>query len=236
MRQNCYEIVTGKVVTVSDCLWEESGMFSLRQVFGKDDKFFGLLEAAAQEARHSVQALNRHLAATDGMAALDELVQSRRAEKKIAEEISEALVATFATQLEREDIQMLSEALYKIPKTVEKFAERYAISASLVQGTNFSRHVRLLEAATEQVVEMVKELRDVGAGQLDTVKGMNSKLQGIEGEADELILETLRDLWSGRHDTTRVIVMKDLYELLEKVVDRCRDAGKAVTHIVLKNS
>jgi uncharacterized protein len=170
------------------------------------------------------------------MAALDELVQSRRAEKKIAEEISEALVATFATQLEREDIQMLSEALYKIPKTVEKFAERYAISASLVQGTNFSRHVRLLEAATEQVVEMVKELRDVGAGQLDTVKGMNSKLQGIEGEADELILETLRDLWSGRHDTTRVIVMKDLYELLEKVVDRCRDAGKAVTHIVLKNS
>jgi uncharacterized protein Yka (UPF0111/DUF47 family) len=65
---------------------------------------------------------------------------------------------------------------------------------------------------------------------------MNAKLQEIEGEADELILEVLSDLWSGRHETTKVIVMKDLYELLEKVIDRCRDAGKAVTHIVLKNS
>jgi uncharacterized protein Yka (UPF0111/DUF47 family) len=31
-------------------------------------------------------------------------------------------------------------------------------------------------------------------------------------------------------------VLKDLYELLEKVIDRCRDVGKAVTHIMLKNS
>ena len=30
--------------------------------------------------------------------------------------------------------------------------------------------------------------------------------------------------------------MKDLYELLEKVIDRCRDTGNIVTHIVLKNS
>ena len=32
------------------------------------------------------------------------------------------------------------------------------------------------------------------------------------------------------------MAMKDLYELLEKVIDRCRDAGIIVTHIVLKNS
>jgi hypothetical protein len=27
-----------------------------------------------------------------------------------------------------------------------------------------------------------------------------------------------------------------LYELMEKVIDRCRDAGNVVMHIVLKNS
>ncbi|HZI31164.1 MAG TPA: pit accessory protein, partial [Candidatus Binatia bacterium] len=32
-------------------------MFSLQEVFGKADKFFGLLEASAEEARASVQAL-----------------------------------------------------------------------------------------------------------------------------------------------------------------------------------
>jgi len=29
---------------------------------------------------------------------------------------------------------------------------------------------------------------------------------------------------------------KDLYELLEKVVDRCRDAGNVVDNVVLKHS
>jgi uncharacterized protein Yka (UPF0111/DUF47 family) len=211
-------------------------MFSLQKLLGKDDKFFGLLEGAAEEARHSVQALNRSLATPNAVLTMDEFAQARRAEKKIAEQISEALVETFVTTLEREDIEALSEALYKIPKTVEKFAERFVISAALVDTKDFSKHIRFLEAATNQVVAMVKELRDLGEGRLDTIKAMNAKLQEIEGEADELILEVLSDLWSGRHETTKVIVMKDLYELLEKVIDRCRDAGKAVTHIVLKNS
>ena len=211
-------------------------MFSLQKLLGKDDKFFGLLEAAAEEARHSVELLNRSLATPGTAPKMDEIVQTRRAEKKIAVQISEALVETFVTALEREDIELLSNALYKIPKTVEKFAERLAISVALVKGTDFSKHIKLLEAATHQVIEMVKELRDLGAGRLDKVKAMNARLQEIESEADDLILVILQDLWSGRHDATKVIVMKDLYELLEKVIDRCRDAGKTVTHIVLKNS
>jgi uncharacterized protein Yka (UPF0111/DUF47 family) len=30
--------------------------------------------------------------------------------------------------------------------------------------------------------------------------------------------------------------LKDLYDLLEKVIDRCRDAGNVIAQIVLKNS
>jgi uncharacterized protein Yka (UPF0111/DUF47 family) len=211
-------------------------MISLQKLFGKDDRFFDLLEGAAEEARHSVQALGRGLAHVNAPLSMDEFVQSRRAEKKIAQQINEALAETFVTTLEREDIELLSEALYKIPKTVEKFAERFSISASLIQGVDFSRHVQLLEGATDLVLKMVKSLRDVGSGQLDNAKSMNAKLQDLEGRGDQLILEVLEDLWSGRHDTTKVIVLKDLYELLEKIIDRCRDAGKAVTQIVLKNS
>jgi uncharacterized protein Yka (UPF0111/DUF47 family) len=140
------------------------------------------------------------------------------------------------TELEREDIEALRETLYKIPKTVEKFAERYALSFELTREANFTRHLKLLESGAQLVVELVAELRDIGAGRLEKVKGLNARLQAIEGEADKLIVEVLRDLWSGRYETTYVIVVKDLYELLEKVADRCRDVGKTVTQIVLKNS
>jgi uncharacterized protein len=65
---------------------------------------------------------------------------------------------------------------------------------------------------------------------------MNDKLQYIEGEADKLMLELLKDLYSGRYEAIRAIVIRDLYELMEKVIDRCHDAGNVVMHIVLKNS
>ena len=211
-------------------------MISLQKLFGKDDKFFGLLEASAEEGRNSIQALNRLLSAPGTSTSLDEFSGPKEADKKITEQINEALVHSFVTQLEREDIEVLSAALYKIPKTVEKFAERCQISAPLVRDVDFSTHIALLDAATNQVVGLVRMLRNLGAGQITLAKELNSRLQLIERDADKLILEILRDLYSGRHEVTKVLVLRDLYELLEKVIDRCRDAGNVVTHIVLKNS
>jgi uncharacterized protein Yka (UPF0111/DUF47 family) len=48
--------------------------------------------------------------------------------------------------------------------------------------------------------------------------------------------ELLRDLYGGKYDAIRAIVIRDVYELMEKVVDRCHDAGNVVMQIVLKNS
>ena len=211
-------------------------MLSLQKIFGKDDKFFDLLDASAKSARSSVQALNRVLSAPAEGAALAQFHAGKEADKKITEQIGRELVSTFATELEREDIEVLSAALYKIPKTVEKIAERFQISTAHVQDVDFSKQIALLDEATRELVEMVKLLRDLGSGQLDHAKELNRNLQRIEGDADKLILALLGDLYSGRYEATKVLVLKDLHELIEKVIDRCRDVGNVITHIVLKNS
>jgi uncharacterized protein Yka (UPF0111/DUF47 family) len=117
---------------------------------------------------------------------------------------------------------------------VEKFAERFIVSVAHAAQTDFTRHIKLLEAATNQVVEMVSQLK--AHPTVEEIKRMNTHLQRVESEADDLILEIFGDLYSERHHPTKVLAMKDLYELLEKVIDRCRDAGNVVTHIVLKHS
>jgi uncharacterized protein Yka (UPF0111/DUF47 family) len=71
---------------------------------------------------------------------------------------------------------------------------------------------------------------------LEEIKRLNDKLQHVEGEADKAILALYRELFSGKYDPLKVIMLKDLYELLEKVIDRCRDAGNVISQIVLKNS
>jgi uncharacterized protein Yka (UPF0111/DUF47 family) len=211
-----------------------NAMFSLQKLLGKEDKFFDLLEASAEEARVSVQALVKLTKNPDQTTLLYDFIQSRRKEKQIRAQISEAVYTTFVTALEREDIENLSHGLYRIPKTVEKFGERLLLAPQQVQGVDFSKQINLLEEATDTVRAMVKSLR-AGAN-LDQIKKLNDKLQYLEGEADKTIMELLRTLFNSTHDPIKVIVLKDLYELLEKVIDRCRDVGNIISHIVLKNS
>ncbi len=209
-------------------------MFSLQKLLGKEDKFFTLLEASAQEAQTSVQALVKLSKDLEKPAATDEFAYARRKDKQITRQISEAVYTTFITALEREDIEELSNALYKIPKTVEKFTERALLAPQHLRGIDFSKQVSLLERATGLVLELVRCLRD--GMNLEKVKDLNDKLQFLEGEADKHMMALYKELFNGKHEPVQVMVLKDLYELLEKVIDRCRDAGNVIAHIALKNS
>jgi uncharacterized protein Yka (UPF0111/DUF47 family) len=57
----------------------------------------------------------------------------------------------------------------------------------------------------------------------------------VEGDADDLILHRLKELYRVETQAVKLIILKDLFELLEKVVDRCRDAGNVISNIILKN-
>jgi uncharacterized protein Yka (UPF0111/DUF47 family) len=201
---------------------------------GKEDKFFTLLEASAEEARTSVQALVRLSKTLDKPSAVDEFAYSRQKDKQITREISAAVYSTFVTALEREDIEALSNALYKIPKMIDKFTTRLLATPQHVRGIDFSTQITLLERATDVVLELVKSLRQ--GMDLDRVKELNDKLQFLESEADNHMMSLYKDLFSGKHEPLQVIVLKDLYELLEKVIDRCRDAGNVIANIALKHS
>src|SRR3954466_2260303 len=169
-------------------------MFSLQKLLGKDDKFFRLMEGSAEEARTSIRSLSAMLKATDTQRSLEALAQARRNEKRITQELSEHLSRTFVTPLEREDIQALAEALYKIPKTIEKFSERYLFAGEHVRNMSLAKQMPMLEKAGDTVVSLVNELRK--GVNLEKVKAQNDQLQKIEGDADNLMLEVLRDLYN----------------------------------------
>src|SRR5256886_847647 len=212
-------------------------MFSIRKLLGQDEKFFDLLEASAQQADSSVHELIDLLAKLehdDSPQSLEAFVHSRRKDKEITQELTEQLCKTFITPLEREDIQALAAALYKIPKTVEKIGERILICPADMHGRTFPKHLELLDQAAEEVMAMVKELRK--GTDVATTREKNARLQTIEGNADKLELDLLRDLYHGDYDPKQIIFLRDLYELLEKVIDRCRDAGNIILEVVLKYS
>ncbi|MDB6175296.1 MAG: phosphate transport regulator [Chthoniobacteraceae bacterium] len=212
-------------------------MSALHRLFGRDDRFFQLLEQSAAEAKNGASHLAR-VVAQIGHGSIDEamgdLAQSRRKHKRISQETTEELCNKFATPLEREDIETLSSALYKISKNVEKIGERLTISPPGVNMESIGKQISLLEQSTSIVTKMVEALRKNRQG--EQVKDDYERLQGLEGEADRVMNDLLRDIYRGESDARMVVFWKDIYELLEKGIDRCRDVGNVVFHIVLKNS
>jgi uncharacterized protein Yka (UPF0111/DUF47 family) len=211
-----------------------ASMFSLQTIFGKGDKFYGLLEQSAATASESAKALHELLTQPDNGSVMAAFTATRAREKALAAQISEELVNTFVTALDREDIEALNSSLYKIPKTIEKFAERYEIVSDRLAGVDFAQRAMVLQRSSEVVAEMIGELRR--GLRIDPVKKLQDRLQALESEGDRMLLAPYRTLYIEGGDVMRAMLAKDLFELIEKAIDKCRDVGNIVYSIVLKNS
>ncbi len=212
-------------------------MISFKKIFGKDQKFYDLLEASAEEAHTSTKLLASYLQRLGSYRSagdLDDFAHTRRKDKKITARITEELCRTFVTPIEREDIEALSNALYRIPKTVEKLVARLSIYPGRLPAEGLVQQSAYLSKAAECVVGMVKRLRH-GADMEKTAED-NNRLQFLEGEGDKHLLGMIKDLYQGNYDAKETVIMQEFFEMLEKSIDRCRDAGNVVFQIVLKYS
>ena len=209
-------------------------MFSLQTMFGKTDKVYDLLQASSEAALEAARAVDELTRNGDGAPFMATFSAARKREKELAAEISEELVNTFVTALDREDIEEMNSTLYKIPKTIEKFADRYVLVSERLEGVDFAQRTAILASCTEVVAEMVKQMRK--GLKIDPMRKLQNRLQALEAEADDLLLEPYREFYLNASDPVRALLAKDLFEIIEKAVDKCRDVGNVIYSIVLKNS
>jgi uncharacterized protein Yka (UPF0111/DUF47 family) len=207
-------------------------MFSLQRILGRDDEFCALLEASAREGVTAVAALRTVLLPSANGLTLETFRKARRHNKEITLQIIDLQMHTLVTSFEREDIEAVAEALYKIPKTVEKFAERYLLSLAKVRDFDFTRQMVLVEEATKSVLEMVQAFRAMAG--VAEIKRLDSRIQRLENEADDVMLDFVGQLVDPEFPSLQGIILKDLAELNEKVVDRCRDASGVITRVTMK--
>ena len=68
------------------------------------------------------------------------------------------------------------------------------------------------------------------------IKRLDARIQRLENQADKVILSLLEQVYRLEGEDVRPIILKDLIELNEKVVDRCRDVSGVIARVVLKIS
>ena len=146
---------------------------------------------------------------------------------------------TFNAPIDREDILGLAHLLDDCVDVIEdtaKGVQRYAVR-------QFPAEMRAMADAVVEaaaVLQQVMPSLDSIAKDHETISALCEQVGQIEGRADEsfdLGLTKLRaELREGKVDTIGYIDRKELYELIENVVDKCDDVANAIQSIIAKHA
>lgn len=211
-------------------------MSFLSKLLPNEDKFYVLMRALSTEAQNGVLLLKQFMDANG--AARDTLGQkiadSKANAKKLAEQVTREVSLSFVTPFDREDIQEFCAHLYKIPKTIDKIRERLELHDIKSDSGDFSRQVDLIVQEAAEMQDIVEALTKKGSEKAIIEKV--GVLHELETRGDEALGELLKKLFAETKDARDLILRKDIYDMLEKVLDRYRDASAVALQIVLKHS
>lgn len=205
--------------------------------FPKEDKFFHLMDELSKQVFNSAVYFKEFIESknpSDMQSALAKLQTARSQSKVTSSKITEELCRSFITPFDREDIQDITGILYKIPKIIEKAAERIVMHGMSVDGGDFSFQSELIVQEATAMKTLLTSLMS-SEGSAAVLKSVDL-LKDLEQKGDNVRNELIVDLFKSDRDIKDIILRRDIYDMLEKVVDRFRDVASVALQIVLKHS
>ena len=212
-------------------------MSFLSNLLPREDKFYVLMRALSDQAHTATLLLKDFMDARDDATraqAGQKIAASKAEAKRLIEKITREVSLSFITPFDREDIQEFSLHLYKIPKTIDKIRERLELHDIKSDAAEFARQVDLIVQEAAAMQDIVEALTKKGSEK--AIVAQVNVLHDLETRGDDILGELLKKLFADTKDARELILLKDIYDMLEKVLDRYRDASAVALQIVLKHS
>ena len=191
------------------------------------------IHEAAQELRDMVE--GQKVGADQHVASIRQI--EARADG-VARQIFICANRTFQAPIDREDILHLAHDLDDVVDLIEDTAkgiQRYAISA-------FGEEMRSMVDAVVESADLLQQVMphlDAITREHRTIFRLCEKIGQLEESADESFdagLSRIRaELGSGTLNTIGYLDRKELYELIERVVDKCDDVANVVQTVTAKH-
>jgi hypothetical protein len=211
-------------------------MFSLANLLPREEKFYGYIRKLCDECVTSAAHLET-LVSTENAARRNDaaaaIIACKAQAKILQAEVTRELCLTFVTPFDREDIQDFCSELYKITKTIDKVRE-YLNLHNITDTQELAAQAALIVQDARGMDSMVKAL--VSGGKLKQIMALAEELDALENKGDAVLSGLLVKLMKDPTDARQMIMRKDIYDLLERVIDRYRDAAGIALQIALKHS
>jgi predicted phosphate transport protein (TIGR00153 family) len=208
----------------------------LSKLFPKNFDFFKLFETSASLIVEAASAFQELLSTWDDPKKRPEFAQAIRELEHRADQNTHQTMTllhkTFITPIDRQDIHDLIKRLDDILDFMDAAASRlvtYEIPHATPELINFAKINFESSVLVKEAVEGLKDLRNP-----TEILRICIEINRLENEADQLLQKAMVRLFKEESDPVSIIKLKEIYELMETVSDRCEDVANVVETIVLE--
>jgi predicted phosphate transport protein (TIGR00153 family) len=205
----------------------------------KEGKYFDLFNAHAELIVQGGKALSNMIAALvddpeQAPVFAEEIDILERKADAITHDTLAQLHTAFITPFDRDEIHQLINSMDDILDVMQDVAE----SISLYDITRVPADAKAMAIVTENccicVQSVIKLLHSMDNA--PAILKYCHEIDELESEADRSLRSAMSKIFREEPDVREVVKLKEIYELLESVTDRCKDVAGTVEAIVLENS
>lgn len=199
----------------------------------KEDKYFDLFNRVASNITGSAKLLQQLFDDFERRSAYAEQIKKLEHECDVlTHDIVKRLNQTFITPFDREDIHSLASSLDDVEDDIDSAARRvmlYRVDKATEDTRKMADVIVRLSGSLERAVIALEK-------DSETVLKECVTIHTLENEGDSLYHDAVERLFTHETDAIQVIKLKEIYEKMERCIDRAEDAANVLESIVLKNA
>jgi len=141
---------------------------------------------------------------------------------------------TFITPIDRDEIHQLITRMDDILDLMEDVSQSVFLYDIRKIPDEAKRLADICVACTEKVKAAVDLLNNMGNA--EKIMKICGEIDRLETDADQVLRSAMAKLFRNEPDTRELIKLKEIYEHLEAVTDKCEDVANIIEGIVIENS
>ena len=150
-------------------------------------------------------------------------------------DIIKKLNKSFITPFDREDIYALASALDDILDLIDAAAQ-HLVTYNVTNITDKAQELSFVIVQSCQTIAKAVSILGNRGDISEHIAEYCTEINTLENEADRIRQIAICDLFTTEKDPIKLIKWKEIYEILERVTDKCEDAANILESVVLKNA
>ncbi|MDN3018813.1 DUF47 domain-containing protein [Neobacillus drentensis] len=203
--------------------------------FKKNDKFSVLLNNISANLKESANFFTEYkLKNVSDLKIFSEKMKELETKgDSYVHEVIKELNDAFITPIEREDILHLAMSMDDVLDGLEGCSALFEMY-SITSADDFM--VKFVEAIQGSVHEIDKAVVLLSNKKLTQIREHAIKIKDFESKCDNILRQSIKNLFTVEKDPIRIIQYKEIYENLEDIADYCQSVANTLETIIMKNA